>query len=348
MIKSFLFGATITCVFCWLQCLLDVLGVSRDLTLLCQGCTSRIFGFPHPSGFAIEPQFMGNLLLAPSLFSIFLFFSNRKSTLLDRKLLLAPSVLFISTLFLTFSRGAIYSFVFALLFFVIANILKSNKRALLSLPLVVACFLLSLLAQGLFSAASYTNDTFLSGIEKSISQLSLGLFEPNFSASRTSSEISISEETLDDSLEGNNSAEDPGENLSVFSGYVEESTDIRVGLNEQALELSASSSNSLFFGFGLGSAGTVLFEEGKTASKKEIIQNEYFSLLLETGLTGLLLALLTYFVIVKFIKSSTPTFERIFLYTLFIASIASLNFFSGLPNALHLYIFPAILFVYLL
>lgn len=348
MIKSFLFGATITCVFCWLQCLLDVLGVSRDLTLLCQGCTSRIFGFPHPSGFAIEPQFMGNLLLAPSLFSIFLFFSNRKSTLLDRKLLLAPSVLFISTLFLTFSRGAIYSFVFALLFFVIANILKSNKRALLSLPLVVACFLLSLLAQGLFSAASYTNDTFLSGIEKSISQLSLGLFEPNFSASRTSSEISISEETLDDSLEGNNSAEDPGENLSVFSGYVEESTDIRVGLNEQALELSASSSNSLFFGFGLGSAGTVLFEEGKTASKKEIIQNEYFSLLLETGLTGLLLALLTYFVIVKLIKSSTPTFERIFLYTLFIASIASLNFFSGLPNALHLYIFPAILFVYLL
>ena len=53
------------------------------------------------------------------------------------------------------------------------------------------------------------------------------------------------------------------------------------------------------FGYGLGSAGTVLKEKGKTDSSKEIVQNEYLSLLLETGIVGLLLFLAVIFTTVS-------------------------------------------------
>ena len=63
--KWFFGSALFMCGWCILQCVLDVVGVSREYTLMCVGCTYKMFGFPHPNGFAIEPQFMGNLLLAP-------------------------------------------------------------------------------------------------------------------------------------------------------------------------------------------------------------------------------------------------------------------------------------------
>ncbi len=71
-IESLFFSTALVCVFCWVQCILDIAGLSRSDTLLCAGCTFWTFGFPHPSGFAIEPQFMGNLLLAPTLLALFL------------------------------------------------------------------------------------------------------------------------------------------------------------------------------------------------------------------------------------------------------------------------------------
>lgn len=71
-LKSLFLSTALVCVFCWVQCVLDLAGLSRSDTLLCAGCTFWTFGFPHPSGFAIEPQFMGNLLLAPTLLVLFL------------------------------------------------------------------------------------------------------------------------------------------------------------------------------------------------------------------------------------------------------------------------------------
>ena len=64
-------------IFCWVQCFLDLAGVGREYTLLCPGCVSTKFGFPHPNGFAIEPQFMGNLLIAPVLLCFYLLTSPR-------------------------------------------------------------------------------------------------------------------------------------------------------------------------------------------------------------------------------------------------------------------------------
>ena len=69
--KPFLLGATLASGFCWLQAILNTLNIPGDQILLCLGCTNLSFGFPHPNGFAIEPQFMGNLLLAPAIFLVF-------------------------------------------------------------------------------------------------------------------------------------------------------------------------------------------------------------------------------------------------------------------------------------
>ena len=342
--RVFLYSSASACLFCWLQCFLDVSGVGRETTLLCLGCTSAMFGFPHPSGFAIEPQFMGNLLLAPALYLLYLFSRPVREKGEPSHLSLAFVVL--STLFLTLSRGAIYSFAVAYLMLFILNLAKlSNRRFFYTLPLLTFSFSFALLSQGVFAELSPTSDTFLSGIDKSISQLSLGKIELNLSApfntQNAQTTETVSSETAEPTTEDVQVA-------SVFSGYVEESTNTRLRFNSLALELSSKAPLRLLFGTGLGSAGTVMFEEGKTETKYEIIQNEYLSLLLEAGLFGLLLATAAFAVIIYLLqKSAVAPAGRCLLYAVFLAFLLSLNFFSGLPNALHLYLFPVFLFLLL-
>lgn len=276
---------------------------------------------------------MGNLLLAPTLVTIFLWTRKKpcSSSPFTRRTLLALSFLFLSTLFLTFSRGAIYSFLLGLAFLFFANLFRlKNRRILLSLPLVLASAIFIILSQGVFSALSYTDSTFLGGIEKSISQMTLG--KVNLSLSPQSDSPAPS------SVELPQSEEEP-----VYSGYVEESTNFRMKLNQDALELAPKYPLSLIFGYGLGSAGETIYREGRTAAALEIIQNEPLSLLLETGIIGLLLAVATVVLLmIIVIKNYLPP-ERYFLFSLCLASAFSLLFFSGLPNALHLYLFPSLL-----
>ena len=344
--RIFLYSSASVCLFCWLQCLLDVYGVSRESTLLCLGCTSLSFGFPHPSGFAIEPQFMGNLLLAPVLYSLYLF-ARPRMHIAPASSHLSLVFVFLSTLFLTFSRGAIYSFAVAYLFLFVINLVKlKNSRFWRTLPLVLFSFLFTLLAQGIFAAVSPTTDTFASGVEKSISQLSLGALELDLDGAPRSS--AASEPATSDSLDAATTLPlDSSLSSSTFSGYVAESTDVRLGFNRLALELSVSSPAQLLFGSGLGSAGTLMFERGKTNTKFEIVQNEYLSLLLETGLIGLLLALFATGYLVLMLKKSLALPERCLLFAVVLSFALSLNFFSGLPNALHLYLFPVLLFLLL-
>lgn len=334
-LKLFLLSSCVFSAFCWLQSLLDVLSVGREITLLCPGCTSYSFGFPHPSGFAIEPQFMGNLLLAPTLTSLFLLAKPKTSTqTFNRKSLLAISFFLTSTLFLTFSRGAIYSFILAASILIIVGYHKTKHRTwLTAIPLVVISFLFTLFMQGLFSAASYTNTTFVSGIENSISQLSLGKIELGLSKSPDAAP----------SAESETATSDFSSSAPVFDGYVEESTNTRMKFNRIALELSPKNAKTLLFGYGLGSAGEIMFKEGKTTTPYEIVQNEPLSLLLETGLVGLALAALSLALVLSHLKKLNRP-ERYLLGAVIISFLFSLLFFSGLPNALHIYLFPVFLF----
>ena len=331
-LKIFLLSTTAFCILCWIQAILDCFGIDRSLTLLCSGCTSYSFGFPHPSGLAIEPQFMGNLLLAPVLTSLYLWTrtdSHTSKLPFNRKILAALAFFFSSTLFLTFSRGAIYSFTIAFVILLIFSVARlKNTKFWKTIPLLIASFLFTLFAQGVFAATSYTNSTFASGIERSISQLSLG-------------QINLELSPIID-LPGTES-DTSAEATPVFDGYVEESTDVRMSLNQTALELAPRTPTTLLFGYGLGSAGEVMYQAAKTATPLEIVQNEYLSLLLETGVLGLLLTIFACVIIVLSHKSAPRSEGRYLLISVIISFLFSLLFFSGFPNAIHLYLFPVFL-----
>ena len=320
IVKIFLISTSVICVFCWLQCLLDSLGVNHETTLLCPGCTYQIFGFPHPNGFAIEPQFMGNLLLAPSVLVLYLLIIRK------RKLYAFLSLLFTSTLFLTLSRGAIYSFIIGIAFFIVYYLIHKQKRALIAIPIIIVSALISFLAQGIFSELSPANETFYSGIAKSVHQLSLGA-------------IDIRQKPAEESSKEPEQPEDSRKEEAQFNGYIESSTTMRLSLNEYALNTWSKTPTIAIFGTGIGGAGMTVAQTFENFSPKEIIHNEYLSLLLEFGILGCILLIFPIFLFIKTIFKNRLGW----LFAITLAFALSILFFSGLPNALHIFIFPALL-----
>ena len=283
-----------------------------------------MFGFPHPNGFAIEPQFMGNLLLFPTLLAIYLLAKNNKKISLW-----ILSFFFSSTLFLTFSRGAIYSFAVALIFLIAFLIARKKSIQPLSLLLIpIFAFLFTLNFQGVFAEASKTSETYISGISKALNHLSLGIIDLKIPAP--------SEPSIDDKSDNYEPSQESKEQ-AVFDGYVEESTTVRMDLTKSALEVWSSNPKNLLLGVGIGGAGTALYENQKVGTPKEIVQNQYISLLLEIGLIGITGVSLSLFFIFRYFKNTIG----IFTYTAIIAYGISLLFFAGLPNALHIYLLPA-------
>ncbi len=432
------------CLFCFIQSILDLVGWSRESTLLCAGCTYRSFGFPHPSGFAIEPQFMGNLLLAPTLTALYLLVfrtqlasstspstprlakssrhvqakhlspSAQLSSLTKPQLIGLILTVFIlsTTLFFTFSRGAIYAYAIALIIMFIFALRRHQFRwSLIIIP--VMSFLVSLGLQGTFAALSPTSETFVSGITKSIHQLSLGRIDLRPATTSSTSDNSTSPcgnpvENSANSVQNSSSdcakpVDNPANSVensvdsstsTAFDGYVAESTNVRLSLNRAAIDtwLSAPghprvnydvwlhcltsccpcpatsplTPTSVLFGVGLGGAGTAMYLNSfmtNVTSPKEIVQNQAFSLLLETGLVGIALVIFSLLIAFaprlfssKFLDGrSAPatrpvnTFWRHpalpLLVPLLVAYLITLNFFSGLPNALHIYLLPPLLYI---
>ncbi|MBR3264024.1 O-antigen ligase family protein [Candidatus Saccharibacteria bacterium] len=330
------FGSSLAiCAWCVLQCILDVLGVPRDCTLMCKGCVSQAFGFPHPNGFAIEPQFMGNLLIAPIIMSLYFLKQNSKN--LGRKFLLFCFFIFTATLFLTFSRGAIYACLVGLIFLTTWQIVRTKKwKVILIWPIIILAFLFTLNLQGIFAEVGPTNDTYTSGVAKVLNHLSLGIIDVHVKGDLDLPEVSG--KTQVPSLEQKNEVE----NEADFDGYVEESTEVRKKLTRDAIKVWSQDFKTTAFGVGLGGAGEALYDVGLTGSPKEIVQNEYASLLLEVGVVGVILVILTVVLVTRtIIKSSV----NVAIVTLLIAYGITLCFFSGLPNALHIYLLPALFYV---
>lgn len=329
--KMFFGSALVVCGWCFLQCILDLAGASRETSLMCAGCTYKMFGFPHPNGFAIEPQFMGNLLIAPAIVSAW--FGLKKN-----KQYFWLFFIFAVTIFLTFSRGAIYAFVVAMIFMIVFEwVRQKDWRVCKTFLIIAAAFLFTLNLQGVMAQVSPTNDTYAGGVAKVINQLSLGIIDIRESKSEILPEKANASalETVD---------EEAKEDKAVFDGYVEESTDTRVRLTDAALTVWRKDFNTIMFGVGLGGAGQALYVNGLSPAPKEIVQNQYASLLLETGLVGVALMIMTLVLIVR-MAYKNPAREVI--WTLMAAYGITVCFFAGLPNALHIYLLPAILMVIL-
>ena len=354
-LKFFFGSALFVSAWCVLQCVMDVLGVSREVTLLCRGCVYQMFGFPHPNGFAIEPQFMGNLLLAPTIVAAWLFVRSlgganilsraafarpvatggrrsssrcRAPEALRKNIRRLPLILFTTltfTLFLTFSRGAIYAFIVVMMFMSGVYLVRKIgiKKIAAMWGVMMLSFLFALNLQGILAQVSPTNDTYVSGVSKVLNHLSLGIVD----------------------VGGGEVAEMDGddvENEAEFDGYVEESTNIRMELTRNAVKVWSQDFKTVVFGVGIGGAGQAMYNAGLTWSPKEIVQNEYASILLETGIIGVLIIIFTLVMIVKIIRKNPVS---VIILTLGIAYAVSLLFFSGLANALQIYLLPPVIYI---
>ncbi len=308
LIKVLLCTTTFMCVLALAQVIIGALIPGGQQVGLCLGCVAGQFGFVRPNDFAIEPQFLGSLLLAPLLIVLY------RLTVRRNWRDITEFLLFATVLLLTMSRGAIYAFAAALLILLIFTKAQWWQK-LLPVGLGVLAVCLGLLIQGLAAQVNpYIGTDFYGAISSSVNHLSLG-------------KISLPMRTVDISSGGN------GEAAPAFSGYVAESTDIRLNLTQVAItSWRKASITSKLVGTGLGSAGVIMARETNSSYQREIVQNEYVEVLLERGAIGLALLLI---VVGATFYELRPCKWR---WSLVVAYLLQYLFFSGLPNALHVYL----------
>lgn len=378
--KNLLIASTLASAFCWLQSILDIAGVPREATFLCKGCTSTVFGFPHPNGFAIESQFMANLLLAPIFLSLFYLLERPKNhsnklnsdpypaSKLGHFLRFGLPLFLIATLYLTLSRGAIFSFwvsVFVLFIYQIVKLIKQKscrREILFRQPLIFSVvvflpFFFTLSAQGLFTELGPTSHTFLDGVSTSVSQLSLGRIDlaKVFHKTNENNKSHKSHETHETHKSNNLHLSDLNTDAAAsaqkapqFTSYIEESTNIRLNLNRLALSSWRTSLRRMLVGVGLGATGLTLYQEfPELGSPKEIIQNEYLAILYEQGICGVIMIICAAILFVLTYKLHNKNHEKTSIYgrVLALSFALTLCFFSGLPNALHIYLLTPLLFL---
>lgn len=369
--KNLLIASTLASAFCWLQSILDIAGVPREATFLCKGCTSTVFGFPHPNGFAIEPQFMANLLLAPIFLSLFYLLERPKkhsnklnsdlypASRLGHFFRLSLPLFLVATLYLTLSRGAIFSFwvsVFVLFIYQIVKLIKQKscrREILFRQPLIFSAVVFlplffTLLAQGLFTELGPTNHTFFNGVSTSVSQLSLGHIDLAKVFHKTNENNKAHESNKPHLSDLNTDAAASVQKTPQFTGYIEESTNIRLNLNHLAFSSWRTSLRRMLAGVGLGAAGLTLYQEfPELGSPKEIIQNEYLAILYEQGICGVIMIICVTILFVLNYKLHNKNHEKTSIYgrVLALSFALTLCFFSGLPNALHIYLLTPLLFL---
>ncbi len=321
LVRVVIWATASACLLAIVQIILGTFVVTDRHTLgLCAGCVAGQFGFIRPNLLAIEPQFLGSLLLAPLLYITYLTL-REKHDYAKQSLLL---VLMLTTLWLTLSRGAIYAYLASLVVMIL--LVRKWRRMLAVVGSVALSLVICLVCQGALASANPRIDSsFTQAVSTSLNHLSMGIIRLPYQRKSPTSLPSIPREH---------------DKQPAYHGYVAESTNVRLSLTKTAL--AAWRSNQLgqqLFGTGLGSAGIVLARQTGSRYQKEIVQNEFIEVLLERGLVGL--ALLGGLVALY----GRLCFQRrdYLALAILVAYLTQWCFFSGLPNALHIYLVLALL-----
>ena len=334
--KNFIFSSLVMACLSIIQV---IYGAWTDWGL-CAGCKAQGFGFVRPSVFAIEPQFFGSMLLAPIVLLTHKIFSKKASKF--EKITLWILLL---SLYLTLSRGAIFAAIFAILVLIFVS-QPFSKRKILSNIIISMSFVFSSFLSGMIFHAIFTelnpriSDGFYDSISKSVNQMSLGKI------SLPKIEKNINQAIKEPEAESDNlNSKEPTEKYvekpkkAMFDGYVEKSTNERTKMSDLAIETWVSNPFVVFFGVGSGASGTAILNSTRQiANSSEIVQNEFLSILLELGFFGFVIWLLIIFGIFR------KTRKEKYIWSIFVAFLVQWIFFSGLPNALHIYLILAVIF----
>lgn len=282
---------------------------------LCKGCVAGLFGFPRANLFSIEPQFLGSILLIP-----FLMIVNQLLKKPNIGIAIKLAIVMIG-LIATLSRGALFATgISAVILIALRGALKSK---LIAIIVICGASIIGLIGQaGLAATNPLLKTSFKETIARSVNQISLGkikMFRQESIEERGSAPITSPSSSFSDQ--------------PLYAGYVKESTNIRVNLANTALRAYADQPTiKKIFGTGLGSAGREMAKQTGSNYYKEIVQNQYIEILLERGLMGLgLLITLITMLIGRFYKNPMAL-------AIMVGVIIQYMFFSGLPNALHVYI----------
>ena len=329
--KNFIFSSLVMACLSIIQV---IYGAWTDWGL-CAGCKAQGFGFVRPSVFAIEPQFFGSMLLAPIVLLTHKIFSKKASKF--EKITLW---ILLFSLYLTLSRGAIFAAFFAILILIFVN-QSFSKRKILSNTIISMSFVFSSFLSGMIFHAIFTelnpriSDGFYDSISKSVNQMSLGKIKlPKIEKAVNSKNKEFEIENYN--LQGL-AVEKPKK--AMFDGYVEKSTNERTKMSDLAIETWLSNPFVMTFGVGSGSAGTAIFKTThQISNSSEIVQNEFLSILLELGFFGFIVWTLIIFGLIRKTKNDK------YIWAIIFAFLIQWFFFSGLPNALHIYLILATIF----
>lgn len=314
--KTLLFALLLLSGWGMWQLVGDVFRLPSVFTGLPMMYSGDVFGVARPTGFALEPQFFGSLLLIPLLWSLYHLLAES-----PRRFALLVYVISTLMLFMTLSRGALAAAAIGgilLLLVVRPTFRRLLSAAGLTLASIIGFILL------VFCFATFRVDS-ISGndaAKRVISQLSLGTV--TFPAP-TDQHILPKE-----SPTSNQTTRLP----STPQGYVAESTNSRLSMSEQALALWRQSPVTVLFGVGVGGFGTSLYATNQHFPVSSVVNNYYLELLVETGLFGALL--FGGFVITLLI---TLLKKHLFLPAIILtALLIQMAFFSGNANIIHLWV----------
>ena len=303
--------------------------LNSDITMLCAGCQAMQFGFVRPNGFTVEPQFFGGLLVT----GIFLLMHEIITKKRTKWSIWVMLILAVVALVLTLSRGAIFSLLIGGLVFAVVNYRQWQRVGLIVIS-GIGSLAIALVLQGWATSINPTIDeTFAGAITKSVNQLSMGVIDVEIDESTGDADFPVSPAQTVGQAEPTATIE-PTKTEPEFDGYVEESTNIRLNLSQIALEAWARDTTTQIVGVGTGGAGVAMHQTApeRIAGPREIVQNEYIEQLLEGGIIklGLFVVVVTTMFIV--------TCSQKWLWAMIIACLVQLAFFSGYPNALHIYL----------
>ncbi len=290
------------------QIITDSLGLTHLTLGLPAMYSGDVFGIARPIGFALEPQFFGSLLLLPFLWAAWKLLTTRTS--------LVYGIIFASAgwlLLLTLSRGAILAAAIGLLILII-TVRPSIKR----IGLIVGLGIISISLWALTALAVGTiRDDSISGygtLRAATSQLSFGA-------------VTLpAEETASALPEAQNGPPEPG--------YVADSTDSRLSMSAQAIDIWQSSPSMALFGVGIGGFGARAHEVDPRLSPSSIVNNHYIEQLVEIGIlgAGLFVSILMYLIALCIRR------KQYLLLALLAAYSVQWLFFSGNANVIHIWI----------
>ena len=315
--KIYIYSALVMCGVALVQFFAGI-WLNQEVTLLCAGCVVEQFGFVRPNGFLIEPQFLGSALL-PAALILTRQVVNRGDWRTWSGLGLTVTVLI-----LTLSRGALLAFAVGVLVLLVVN-RRQWLGWLRAAGLFVGSLIVALCLQGLAAAINPNiNETFSGAVAKSINQLTMGVV--NVEPPEEAELIESDGET--EPAKADNQPVEP-----VFDGYVEESTTARTTRTELALRRWGRDLPTMLFGVGVGSAGLAIHQAyPDELGAREIVQNEYVERLLERGLVGLA------GFAVLLVGVFWLTRKNKWQWSIIAAFMVQWLFFSGYPNALHIYL----------